>query len=256
MLNQAPIIVSQHNLHIAAPSRHVRSVGFGRATSPGTLAAATGNATQDSATSLNRIEQNMMDSVYGGKAEEGTHAAKRDQSFHFRGGHKQTAQNAAEDLTAQEVMRERKHRAHMVGHAGGAPAPGASPAAAAPAGGAPAPAPMASPAASPEEAKEEEDGNSGFVMDEDLGAPSQGFSGEIVEHDNMKTQTQDWRGEYGPGNGRHDFVKICALYPDNQWCRDRGYHKTTPRPRSAAVRPAGGAILTFVIAASCRFLLA
>merc|ERR1740133_344459 len=59
-------------------------------------------------------------------------------------------------------------------------------------------------------------------MDEDTGAQEQGFDGEIVEHDNMKTMTKDFRAEYGPhAEGLHSYDKICELYPDNKWCRLR-----------------------------------
>jgi hypothetical protein len=246
MLNQAPIIVSQHNLHIATNSRHIKRLGFGVGKLPTTVETTTRNGTQESATALSRIEEDMLDSVYGSTAEE--EAAAQVRKFHFRAGHKQTEQNAAEDLTAQEVTRERKHRAHMV-KLGGSPA-------AAKAGAAPAPVPAAAPAAAPGQAEEEGESHSMFNMDEDQGAPDQGFSGDIVEHDNMKTMTKDWRGEYGLGSGHHSYVKICAMYPDNQWCHDRGYHRTTPRPKSAAVRPMGGAIWALVLAASCRYTLA
>merc|ERR1719424_1608003 len=37
------------------------------------------------------------------------------------------------------------------------------------------------------------------TMKEDDGAQEQGFSGKIVEHDDMKTKTADWRQEYGNG---------------------------------------------------------
>jgi hypothetical protein len=84
-------------------------------------------------------------------------------------------------------------------------------------------------------------------MDEDAGAAEQGFSGETVEHDDMKTMTKDWRGEYGPESGLHDFYKICAEYPDNQWCRDRGYHTSTLHPKSATTQSTCGAALAMVL---------
>ena len=65
-----------------------------------------------------------------------------------------------------------------------------------------------------------------FTMDEDLGAAEQGFEGENVEHDNMKTMTKDWSGEYGPSL-QTDYAAICAEYPDNEWCRLHGYHRPT-----------------------------
>jgi len=87
-----------------------------------------------------------------------------------------------------------------------------------------------------------------YAMDEDVGAPEQGFKGQIVEHDNMKTMTEDWHGEYGPNaSGEHSYIKICAEYPDNTWCRNHGYH--TPAPRSSA-NQAGGAVLSLILAAA------
>lgn len=53
--------------------------------------------------------------------------------------------------------------------------------------------------------------------------PEQGFHGELVAHDNMVTQTQDWHSEYGPHSGP-SYEEICRKYPDNQWCKLRGYH--------------------------------
>ena len=48
--------------------------------------------------------------------------------------------------------------------------------------------------------------------------------------------TQDWHGEYGPGaEGLQSYYEICALYPENKWCRLRGYHRPTPNPKSGAM---------------------
>jgi hypothetical protein len=67
-------------------------------------------------------------------------------------------------------------------------------------------------------------------MDEGEKLPSQGFQGKLVSHDNMVTQTSDWHQEYGPDAGK-SYEAICAEYPDNMWCRLRGYHGT-PEPKS------------------------
>lgn len=57
-------------------------------------------------------------------------------------------------------------------------------------------------------------------MNEDIGAPEQGFSGPLVEHDDYETGTKDWRIEYGPDRPDYvEIVKICKKYPDNTWCR-------------------------------------
>jgi len=67
----------------------------------------------------------------------------------------------------------------------------------------------------------------GMNADEPL--PEQGFHGELVAHDNMVTQTSDWHSEYGPHSGP-SYEEICAKYPDNTWCRLRGYHGKAEPP--------------------------
>lgn len=74
-------------------------------------------------------------------------------------------------------------------------------------------------------------------MDEGQALPEQGYEGELVAHDNMKTQTSDWHAEYGPrAIGHQSYEAICAEYPDNTWCKLRGYHSKKPTPKSAASR--------------------
>jgi len=91
-------------------------------------------------------------------------------------------------------------------------------------------------AASPQAAEEAFDAPSGLkhpgVMDENEKMPEQGFSGELVAHDNMKTATADWHAEYGP-HATPSYEAICAEYPDNLWCKLRGYHNKTPAPTEA-----------------------
>lgn len=239
MLNQAPIIVSQHNLRIATNSRHIKSLGFGVGKSPTPPALAT-NATEESSTALNRIDQKANDVR---AANEGEHNEQRKQNFYFRHGHIQTERNAAEDLTAEE-MQERATDRRQSAETNEALASHSSTSVIAVAAPAPAtalssaPSPVASPAAAPVAAKEPN--TAIFSMSEDLGAQEQGFSGDVVQHDNGKTMTKDWRGEYGPDSGMTSYVKICQLYPDNQWCHDRGYHRSTPPPKSAAFQRLGG----------------
>lgn len=123
--------------------------------------------------------------------------------------------------------------------------------AASPSAEGPAPAPMPMSAPSPSK-------YSPFVMDEDLGAPEQGFLGDVVEHDNMKTMTRDWHGEYGPGaDGLQSYYEICALYPENKWCRLRGYHRTTLEPKSGAMamKPAW-TISIMTLLAACGLVMA
>jgi len=110
--------------------------------------------------------------------------------------------------------------------------------------GGPAPATMAAPA--PSAASIE------GPMDEDKGTPEQGFSGEAVEHTNMKTVTEDWHGEYGPDSGHQSYREICALYPDNKWCHLRGYHRPTPKPSGVVLQASSNLIITSIVLA-CMF---
>jgi len=74
-------------------------------------------------------------------------------------------------------------------------------------------------------------------MDESQAMPEQGFEGGLVAHDNMKTATSDWHAEYGPrAIGHQSYEAICAEYPDNTWCKARGYHTKKPAQKSAATR--------------------
>lgn len=69
--------------------------------------------------------------------------------------------------------------------------------------------------------------------------PEQGFEGKLVAHDNMVTHTEDWQMEYGPRADHLTHEAICAQYPDNQWCRLRGYHVKTSvslPPKSSTLR--------------------
>lgn len=83
--------------------------------------------------------------------------------------------------------------------------------------GAPAPAPAMSPAPAP----------SGLHMDEGIPAPSQGYnelSDKTVAHDDGKTMTSDWRGEWPMSNGDKEssIEAICDKNPDHKWCKLRG----------------------------------
>lgn len=73
-------------------------------------------------------------------------------------------------------------------------------------------------------------------MDESEKMPSQGFDGELVAHDNMVTQTADWHSEYGPHAGP-SYEAICAQYPDNTWCKYRGYHSKKEPPTESVDPP-------------------
>jgi len=79
-------------------------------------------------------------------------------------------------------------------------------------------------------------------MKEDDGAPEQGFKGPIVEHDDGKTHTGDWRSEYGPKQkGEQDKEKLCKehleKYPDGEWCKNYLRSIRTPAPESGALSP-------------------
>jgi len=55
--------------------------------------------------------------------------------------------------------------------------------------------------------------------------PEQGYSGPLVEHEDMETRTKDWRKEYGPRSKhpRRTFENVCRQYPESEWCRHNGY---------------------------------
>lgn len=75
-------------------------------------------------------------------------------------------------------------------------------------------------------------------MDANAKLPEQGYTGEGVAHDNMKTATSDWHAEYGPHSGHQSYEAICAAYPDNTWCKLRGY-RAKQLQKSAAARLQG-----------------
>jgi len=89
-------------------------------------------------------------------------------------------------------------------------------------------------------------------MNEGEKIPSQGFSGELVAHDNMVTQTEDWRSEYGPHHGP-SYERICAQYPDNLWCKLRGYHdkKAAPAPEEPEPLHISKTLVALVLALMC-----
>lgn len=104
-------------------------------------------------------------------------------------------------------------------------------------GAAPSPMPFmaASPAAAPPGMMPPAEKSGWGSMDESAGAPEQGFQGARVAHDNMKTMTDDWHTEYGP-HVATSYEAICAEYPDNTWCKLRGYRAKKALPKSAAPR--------------------
>jgi len=85
-------------------------------------------------------------------------------------------------------------------------------------GGAPAGAPSAAPAASP--------AFTGPILGTKAGRPlqSQGYSGDLVAHEDGETMTDDWGREFGPHAGHRDIKTICMEHPDNEWCSLHGYY--------------------------------
>merc|ERR1719199_261311 len=79
-------------------------------------------------------------------------------------------------------------------------------------------------------------------MNEDDGAPEQGYDGPIVEHDDGKTHTDDWRREFGPKQkGDKDKTKICRehleRHPDSEWCKKhfRNSHRHSQSTQKSGV---------------------
>lgn len=80
-------------------------------------------------------------------------------------------------------------------------------------GGAPAPAKEAKPIKGP-------------ILGTKAGRPmqSQGFSGDLVVHEDQKSATSDWGREFGPLAGHRSINKICDDHPGNEWCLLHGYY--------------------------------
>merc|ERR1719486_1313485 len=53
---------------------------------------------------------------------------------------------------------------------------------------------------------------------ESEGAPEHGFDGNMVQHDDKKTMTEDFGNEYGP-NGPKSVAQVCAQNPNSYWCK-------------------------------------
>jgi len=127
-------------------------------------------------------------------------------------------------------------------------------------GGAPSPAGAASPSSAHHDEDEDSDdakhrGSLAWSnrMDEGSKMPEQGFEGKLVAHDNMKTATSDWHSEYGPHSGHQSYEAICEQYPDNSWCKLRGYHnKKTKLELKSASSPFF--IMVPVLAAAVSFV--
>lgn len=59
-----------------------------------------------------------------------------------------------------------------------------------------------------------------YHMNEEMKLPTQGYYGELVEHDDMKTATRDWHNEF---DEKQSVSAICHEHPHSAWCRKKGY---------------------------------
>lgn len=76
----------------------------------------------------------------------------------------------------------------------------------------PAPAPMGMQSPSPAKA------SSPWFSKLERSLPEQGYSGDLVDHDDAETQTADWQQEFGPNSGHRSLREICRDHPNNRWC--------------------------------------
>jgi len=78
---------------------------------------------------------------------------------------------------------------------------------------------------------------------------SQGYSGDLVAHEDQKTMTEDWGMEFGPRAGHRNIKAICDEHPDNEWCLLHGYYD---KERSAASLKSMAAVLIALLFACLR----
>lgn len=88
-------------------------------------------------------------------------------------------------------------------------------------GAGPSPAPAAAPGPAP---------SGGLTMDENIPLPSQGYSEyskKNVAHDDGKTMTSDWRGEWPMSSGSEEdnIKRICDKNPNHAWCKLKNSQK-------------------------------
>lgn len=55
-------------------------------------------------------------------------------------------------------------------------------------------------------------------MKEDMKVPTQGYWGKLVEHEDMKTETDDWGKEFGSELKYESYEHYCKKNPNNPWC--------------------------------------
>lgn len=60
-------------------------------------------------------------------------------------------------------------------------------------------------------------------MSESMKLPTQGYWGKLVEHEDMKTATDDWGKEFGTKSGYRSFQKYCMTHHRNRWCMEHGF---------------------------------
>jgi len=77
----------------------------------------------------------------------------------------------------------------------------------------------------------------------------QGYSGELVAHEDQVTMTEDWGREFGPHSGHRDIKSICAEKPGNEWCSLHGYYD---KERSSASMKSAVAVLATLLFACFR----
>jgi len=73
--------------------------------------------------------------------------------------------------------------------------------------------------------------------------PEQGFEGPLVEHNDKKTATSDWRKEFGPQGPNHTYKSVCAEHPDNEWCIRNGHVGAAVRTQAPSSSSLGSVLL-------------
>lgn len=99
-----------------------------------------------------------------------------------------------------------------------------------------APSPAAAPSGSPAAAPAGSPALTGPILGTKGGRPlqSQGYSGDLVAHEDGSTMTSDWGREFGPHAGHRDIRTICAESPGNEWCELHGYYDSRERSSTSS----------------------
>lgn len=77
----------------------------------------------------------------------------------------------------------------------------------------------------------------------------QGYSGDLVAHEDQVTMTEDWGREFGPHAGHRDIKTICAETPGNEWCDLHGYYD---KPKSGTTVKSMAAVFAAALFACLR----